>query len=310
MNDIVCLNGVFLPRQEARISPDDRGFHFADGVYEVIKYYRGKPFRLADHLERLSASLSAVGISYSDLDGLPALFVRLLQVNNLSEADAAVYLQISRGTHFRVHHFPEIPEPTVYAFCYPFPSFTEKLENGISTITAEDIRWLRCDIKSVALLPNSMLYQQAVVRGAGECILIRAGMVTEATHSSVFAVWDGIVITHPLSNLILPGITRKVLLEICRSEGIPVEEKAVPVADLDTVDDLMVCGTGGEVMPVITVDGKKVGTGTPGPVTRWLQKRFFDQVSDRCGVGPAELGLDFLLAPGLKLPPPRHRMES
>jgi D-alanine transaminase len=278
MSEMVYLNGTFLERREAKISPDDRGFHFADGVYEVVKYYQGEPFRMEDHLRRLQNSLKEVQIDYDQTDKLPSVFNELLKLNVLKKQDAAVYLQISRGASQRVHHFPANLSPTVYAFAFPFPSFSENLEKGIKVTTSEDIRWLRCDIKSVSLLPNSMLYQQAVEQGAGECVLIRNGMVTEATHSSVVGVKDGMLITHPLTNLILPGITRKVVLEIALESGIPVKEEAISAEELYALDELIICGTGSEVMPVVQVDDRLVGDGKPGPVTRFFQKKFFEMV--------------------------------
>ncbi len=282
MSELVFLNGNFVPREKALISADDRGFQFADGVYEVIKYYGGKPFRMKNHLDRLRHSLGEVQIRYAGLAGLPGIFDDLLVQNGLVGKDAAVYLQISRGAHPRVHHFPGIPEPTVYAFAFPFPSFTTMLEEGIRVITAEDIRWLRCDIKSVSLLPNTMLYQQAVESGAGECILFRNGMVTEATHSSVLGVKNGTVITHPLSNLILPGITREVVLEICRENGIPVLEESIPDEVLQGLDEVFLTGTGSEVMPVVQVNNRMIGKGKPGPLTCFLQEKFFEKVKIEC----------------------------
>jgi D-alanine transaminase len=276
MNEKVYLNGTFLDRKEAKISPDDRGFHFADGVYEVVKYYQGKPFRMEDHILRLQRSLFEVGIMVDQTGQLPFIFDKLLEMNDLRQQDAGIYLQISRGVHQRVHHFPANISPTVYAFAFPFPSFTGPLENGIKVITSEDIRWLRCDIKSVSLLPNSMLYQQAVEKGAGECVLIRNGMVTEATHSSVIGVKDGMLITHPLSNLILPGITRKVILEIALESEIPVKETPVTEDELYKLDELIICGTGSEVMPAVQINDRLVGDGKPGSVTRFLQKKFFE----------------------------------
>ncbi|SHE47024.1 D-alanine transaminase [Mariniphaga anaerophila] len=278
MSELVYLNGEFLPKENATISPNDRGFVFADGVYEVIKYYNGKPFRYEDHLARLKRSLNEVQIGFKNLAELEHIFHRLLNENNLAETQSGVYLQISRGANKRVHNFPAGITPTVYAFAFPMPSFTEKLEKGISVITREDIRWLRCDIKSVALLPNTMLYNQAVESGAGECILIRDGKVTEATHSSVLAVKDGTVITHPLSNLILPGITRKVILEICGANNIPVEERAVSEKELFDVDELIIAGTGSEITPVIQVNNTPVGNKKPGEITRLLQHKFFEMV--------------------------------
>lgn len=282
MGDLVFLNNRFIPREEALISADDRGFHFADGVYEVIKYYSGIPFRMEDHLDRLRNSLGEVRIAYDGVERLPGVFERLLEENGLTGKEAAVYLQITRGAHPRVHHFPVIAEPTVYAFSFPFPSFTGQLETGIRVITAADIRWLRCDIKSVSLLPNTMLYQQAVEQGAGECVLVRDGWVTEATHSTVMAVRKGVVRTHPLSPLVLPGITRKVVLELCRESQIPVVEEALSAVELTAVDELFLTGTGSEIMPVVQVDGYPVGKGQPGPVTRKLQDAFFRKVKGEC----------------------------
>jgi D-alanine transaminase len=278
MSETVYLNGAFLPKEKAALSPDDRGFIFADGVYEVIKYYSGKPFRYTDHLDRLERSLKETQIGIEDLTGLEPIFNKLLQENNLTGIHAGVYLQITRGTNKRVHHFPGGIQPTVYAFAFPLPSFTENLEKGIKVITCEDIRWLRCDIKSVALLPNTMLYNQAVEAGAGECILIRDGKVTEATHSSVLAVKNGMVITHPLSNLILPGITRKVILEICAANRIPAEEQAFSETELFEMDELMIAGTGSEITPVIQINNAPVENKKPGEITRFLQQKFFEMV--------------------------------
>ena len=156
------------------------------------------------------------------------------------------------------------------------------LEEGIRAVAAEDIRWLRCDIKSVALLPNTMLYQQAMEQGAGECILIRDGKVTEATHSSVLGVMKGVLVTHPVSRLILPGITRNVVLEICREKGISFREEAIKAEELYSLDELMVSGTGSEVIPVIQVDDRIIGDGKPGPLTRFLQQQFFEKVKIEC----------------------------
>ncbi|MDD2380195.1 MAG: D-amino-acid transaminase [Mariniphaga sp.] len=278
MSEMIYLNGSFIPKEEGSISPDDRGFVFADGVYEVIKYYRGRPFRFEDHLLRLKRSLSEIQIDLNGLAGLEAIFNRLLHENKLAGSDAGIYLQITRGVNRRVHHFPTDMEPTIYANSFAFPSFRENLENGIKVVTREDIRWLRCDIKSIALLPNTMLYNQAVEAGAGECLLIRDGKVTEATHSSVLAVMDGTVYTHPLSNLILPGITRKVVLEICAGNNIPVKEQAVAENDLTMVDELMVVGTGSEITPVIQVNDHPVKNKKPGEITRFLQRKFFEWV--------------------------------
>ncbi|MFW6290081.1 MAG: D-amino-acid transaminase [Mariniphaga sp.] len=278
MNELVYLNGNFIPRSSASISPDDRGFLFADGIYEVIKYYNDKPFGYTHHIQRLKRSLGQIDIEIDNIDGFEEIFRQLLERNNFKNTHAGIYLQITRGVYNRVHHFPADIKPTVYAFAFQLPSFTRNLEQGIKVITHPDIRWLRCDIKSVSLLPNTMLYNKAVESGAGECILIREGTVTEATHSSVLAVKNGTVVTHPLTNLILPGITRKVVLEICAANNIPVEERPVGEKELDDLDELMIVGTGSEITPVTEINNKPVANKKPGEVTRFLQQKFFELV--------------------------------
>ncbi len=278
MMETVYLNGEFLPRSDAKISPDDRGFIFADGIYEVIKYYRGKPFRYNDHLERLKRSLKEVSIECNGLEKLELIFSELLHRNNLISVQAGIYLQITRGVNPRVHYFPKEITPTLYAFAFPLPSAKEKLENGIKVITQEDIRWQRCDIKSVSLLPNTMLYNNAVNNGAGESILVRNGIVTEATHSSVLGIKNGGVITHPISNLILPGITRKVIFEICSSEGINFEEHLITEQKLFELDEIIIAGTGSEITPVVQVNDTFIGNNKPGEITRFIQKKFFEMV--------------------------------
>lgn len=276
MSEKVYLNGEFISADNACVSPNDRGFIFADGIYEVIKYYNGKPFRYADHIERLKRSLGEIKIDTGGVDEFEDIFKQLLELNNLNAVHAGVYLQITRGKFKRVHHFPPEAKPTVYAFVFALPSVTNNLENGIKVTTHQDIRWLRCDIKSISLLPNTMLYNQAVDAGAGECILIRDGIVTEATHSSVLAVKNRTLFTHPLSNLILPGITRKVILEICAHNNIRVVETAIAEKDLYTMDELMIAGTGSEITPVISINDTPVANKKPGALTRFLQQKFFE----------------------------------
>ena len=276
MNEIVYLNGSWVEREQAALSPDDRGFIFADGVYEVTKFYKGKAFRMSDHLERLKRSLQEISIDYPEIDQLEKISFELLQRNNMTDADAGVYWQITRGAHARVHHFPANVKPGFYAFVYPLPSASEKLQKGIKVIVQDDIRWKRCDIKSVSLLPNTMLYNEAVKNGAGESILVRDGFVTEATHSSVFAVKDGVLITRPLSNLILPGITRKVVMEICAKNQIPLEERLFTQNELFEMDEVFICGTGSEITPVVQTNEKLIGGNKPGPLTLKIQQLFFD----------------------------------
>lgn len=277
MAEFVYLNGSLIAKNQAFISPDDRGFNFADGVFEVIKYYHGKPFRYHDHIERLERSLREVRIDFKDCDQFEVVFQNLLEKNELTNQDAGIYLQITRGSHTRIHRFPENISPTVYATVFPFPANSEQLEKGIKVITAEDIRWLRCDIKSIALLPNVLTAQDAAEQDAAETIFIRNGMVTEASHSSVLGVKDGIVYTHPDSNLILPGITKKVVMEFCRANGIRVIEVGILASDLAGMDEMMIAGTGSEVTPIVKINEMIIRDGKPGPVTRYIQDKFLEQ---------------------------------
>jgi D-alanine transaminase len=272
---IVYLNGSFISKDEAFISTDDRGFYFADGVYEVIKYYRGLPFCFQDHMNRLKNSLAGVRIDF-DISILQSLCDRLIEDNLLKNENAGVYIQITRGVAPRIHRFPgKDVKPTLFIRAFTMPAFLNDQKNGIRVITREDIRWLRCDVKSIALLPNTMLFQQAVEQNAGECFLLRNGNYTEATHSNIMAVIQGTVNTHPDSNLILPGITKKVVIRLCDELCIPVTERPVSGSETSTFDECFITGTGSEIMPVVEIDGNAVGNGKPGPVTKRLQEEFF-----------------------------------
>ncbi len=277
MAEIVYLNGNFIPKNEAFVSPEDRGFNFADGIYEVIKYYGGKPFRYADHMERLRRSLREVRIDFDGLDQLERVFRSLLEQNGLANQEAGIYLQITRGSQTRIHRFPENIKPTVYATAFPFTSKWDQLENGVKVITTEDIRWLRCDIKSISLLPNVLAAEKAHEQDAVEAIFIRNGIVTEGSHSSFMAVKNGTVYTHPDSNLILPGITKIVIREICTANNIPLVEEGIPASELASMDEMMIIGTGSEVTPVMQINETLVGSGKPGPVTLFIQEKFFNQ---------------------------------
>jgi len=277
MSETIYLNGKLIPKTKASISPEDRGFNFADGIYEVIKYYNGKPFRYADHMDRLRRSLREIRINFDDFDQLETMFQTLLVQNGLASQEAGIYLQITRGSHTRIHRFPENIKPTVYATVFPFASKPDQLENGVKAITADDIRWLRCDIKSISLLPNVLFAQEAEEHDAAETIFIRNGIVTEGTHSSFMAVKNGVVYTHPDSNLILPGITKKVIIEICKIHDIRLVEEGIPASELAGMDEMMIVGTGSEVTPIVQLDDKPVGNGKLGPVTRFIQEKFFEQ---------------------------------
>lgn len=275
MNTIIYLNGDFIPGNQAFISPDDRGFHFADGIYEVIKYYRGKSFCFVDHISRLKRSVTAVKIRFTAFDQLEELCHEMIRFNKMENEFAGIYLQITRGVCPRMHRFPdETVKPTVYMNAYPLPPFINELKHGIKVILREDIRWHRCDIKTVMLLPNSMMFQEALDSGARECFFIREGRFTESTHSNVFGVKGGAVYTHPDSNLVLPGITKKIILRICKKTGIPARETPIQADDYVSYDEFFISGTGSEVMPVIQIEDTLIGNGKPGPVTRRIQQEF------------------------------------
>ncbi len=274
MSDIVFFNGAYLQRDEVRISPDDRGFLFADGIYEVVRFYRGKPFELAAHSTRMVDGLGSLRIRGVDASAVERLALELIVRNGLSDSDALLYLQITRGVAPRVHHFPDPEvEPTVFALVRAFRSSVDPAV-GVPVITAPDHRWTRCDIKTVALLPNCMAAQEAHEREAYEAVLVRDGVALEGTRSSFFAVVDGEVRTAPRSNYILPSVTRAVTLELCREHGIPCDEKPILIEELERADELFLAGTTTEILPIVRVDDREVGDGRPGPIALQLARLF------------------------------------
>jgi D-alanine transaminase len=274
MSTTVYLSGAYLPKDKAHLSPDDRGFLFADGIYEVVRSYGGTLFGLEPHLNRMANGLAALRITGVDVAELATVCRELLERNELERADALVYLQITRGAAPRTHFFPDPPtSPTVYATTMRFqPKGDPAL--GVKVITAPDQRWTRCDIKSVALLPNCLAAQTAREAGASEALLVRDGVVLEGTHTSFFAVIDGVVRTAPLSNYILPSITRQAALDLCVRHGIPALPAPVFLHDLAAADELFLAGTTMEIMPIVEVDGHPVGSGAPGPVAGRLLALF------------------------------------
>jgi D-alanine transaminase len=282
MSVTIYFNGTFVPKGDVRISPDDRGFLFADGVYEVVRAYRGRFFQMEPHLRRLEQGLCALSIAGVRVADLRDVFRQLLAKNGLGDADATVYLQITRGAAPRVHAFPDPPvSPTVYAEAKPFKPRGDPAV-GVSVITMPDIRWARCDIKTVALTANCLANQRAKEAGAIEAVFVRDGVAIEATASSFFAVVDGEVRTAPKSNYILPSISRQVVLDVCQREGIPHRETPVFVDDIWRAPELFLAGTTLEVMPVVRVDGRTVGDGKPGPVAGKLHM-LFQRETERAG---------------------------
>lgn len=277
---LAYFNGQFMPPEDIRISPDDRGFLFADGVYEVVRSYHGKLFQLEGHLARLRRSLQAIQIHGVDVEGLGGVAEQLLERNGLQAADGTVYFQITRGVAPRKHAFPaKGTRPTVYLSAAALPVPEDKLARGVHAILVPDIRWARCDVKSVALLPNVLANEQARAQGAEEALFVRDGVVTEGSHSNFAAVFDGELVTHPKTNYILAGITREIVLELCETSGIPVRESPIFEQDLERAEEAMVLGTTTEVMPIVAIGSRRVGNGTPGPLTRKLQDAFRELIA-------------------------------
>ena len=278
---IVYLNGQYLPNTEARVSVDDRGFLFADGVYEVSPAYQGRLFRFDKHLERITRGLSELRIAFNP-SGLAGVHERLLGDNELDDREVAyVYVQVTRGVAPRGHAFPDpAVNPTVYAFAREFKRPARaQWEDGFAAITVPDRRWARVDVKTIGLLPNVLAQQAAVEAGASDALLVKDGIAIEGAHSNFFAVIGGTLVTHPTSNAILPGITRAYVLELARELEVPVEERAIQIEELWTADEAFFTGTTTEVRPTVKVDGRAIGKGRPGPVTRLLFEAFLDGVS-------------------------------
>jgi D-alanine transaminase len=276
MEEIIYLNKQFISKDKACISINDRGFHFADGVYEVVKFYKNRPFRFSEHLVRLKRSLKEVRIEYPEISNLKNISNELIRVNELKNCYAAIYIQITRGSHPRNHQFPENISPTICIESFSMMTRKEQLIEGIKVITRPDIRWLRCDIKSVSLLANVLMMQEAVELGAKECIFVRNGIITEGTRSNVLGVKNGKIVSHPDSNYILPGITKSAVRDICAENSIEFTEKPFKEEEINKLDELMVAGTGNEITPVVRVNDAMIGDGYPGPVTRFIQKKFFE----------------------------------
>ncbi len=263
---IVYLNGEFLPQSQAKVSVLDRGFVFADGIYEVIPAYGGRLFRLGEHLQRLQNSLDGVRLA-NPLDDIEwdRILGELIKRNG--GGDQSLYLQITRGVAKRDHGFPPDTPATVFAMSNPLkPVDAALLKSGVKAITLEDIRWRFCNIKSIALLPNVLLRQQALEQGAAEAILIRNGLVTEGSASNVFIVRKGVIMTPPKSEFLLPGITRDLIVELSQRHGVPCEERDIPEAWLEEADEMWLSSSLKELLPITTLNDKSVGSGSPGPV--------------------------------------------
>ncbi|MGM0903323.1 MAG: D-amino-acid transaminase [Bacillota bacterium] len=279
----VLLNGELLERSKASIDIEDRGYQFGDGVYEVIRVYNGKMFTEEEHLDRLWASAASIGIEipYSKKE-LQEQLKLLIEKDQL--VIGTVYLQFTRGISPRKHPFPaNRVTPTFVAYTREVGRPVEKLQSGVKAIITDDIRWLRCDIKSLNLLGNLLANQKAAEAGCDEAVLHREGRVTEGSHSNISIVKGGKVYTHPANHFILNGISRRVMIEICKREEIPFIEEPFTVEELTQADEIFLTGTTVEVMPVVELAGKSISGGKPGPLTRKLQELFKSEIELQCG---------------------------
>ncbi len=277
---IVYLNGDYVPADQAKISVDDRGFLFADGVYEVVRVYGGRAFRMVAHLDRMAHGLDDLEIELPSLDELDDVVEKLLDDNELRSGDAKVYLQVTRGCAPRMHAFPPDCVPSVFAAASKLTPHPDRFfADGVDAITLADTRWSRCDIKSIALLPNVLANQRAHAAGAFEALFVRDGIVLEGSHSNLWAVFDETLVTYPACNYILSGITRDEVFDIAEAEGIAAGEGLIPEERLLDADELFLSGTTTEIMPVVRVDGVEVGAGRPGPVTLRLQEVYRERTA-------------------------------
>ena len=274
--DIVHLNGEFMPLADARVPVLDRGFIFGDGVYEVIPVYSRHAFRLVEHLHRLQKSLDSIRLANPHSDAEWSQLVHEMIERNDGD-DQSIYFQITRGVAKRAHEFPAQVKPTVFMMSTPLVTPPqEQIDHGIACITGTDFRWLKCDVKSVALLGNCLLKQTAVDAGAAEIVLFRDGHLTEAAACNVLVVQDGVLLAPPKDNLILPGITYNVVLELAAANQIPLEMRAASEQEVRAAQEIWITSSTKEVLAVTRLDGAAVGDGKPGPLFRRMHALYQD----------------------------------
>jgi D-alanine transaminase len=260
------LNGEFLPLAEAKISVLDRGFIFGDGVYEYVPIYGGKAYRLAEHLQRLTRTCQEIGLKNPYTDARWSEIVNQLAAMHGSH-NQGIYWQVTRGVAKRDHSFPKDTEPTVFMMSNPLVSPTpEQVAQGVPAVTFPDVRWHRCDLKTISLMGNVLAKQYATEHNAAEVVMLRDGMVTEASTSNVFLVKNGEILSPPKDNLILPGITLCAVYDHAQALGLTLNVRPVTEAELWACDELWLSSSSKEVLAITSLDGKPVGTGQPGPV--------------------------------------------
>lgn len=284
MSMLVYLNGQWLPSDKATVSVEDRGFMFGDGIYEVVRYYNQRPIAMAEHAQRLERNLAAIRIELpADHPGFDQLSDELLRRNNMP--DAAVYWQVTRGAAPRKHPFPPAgTKPTVLVMAYPAPAFVHDAPTPVlRAITRPDIRWQRCSIKAITLLPNVLDTQAAVDQGCHEAVLVRDdGTVTEGTARSIYIAEKDVLYTHPLDGRILDSITRSIFNRLAAEAGCEVREEYFTSERLHSADEIIAVGTTTEVASILELDGRAVGDGKPGPIATQMFKAFRHWVAQQC----------------------------
>ncbi|WP_428910941.1 D-amino-acid transaminase [Niallia sp. Krafla_26] len=276
------FNGKYIPLDEPVIPIEERGHQFGDGVYEMIRVYKGKPFKLNEHVERLFNSANAINLPLeNDKSYFIDLILHTIKVSGLLEC--TVYLQITRGIATRNHIFPDVPVSISMTVKEITPLDPALYENGVNVIFHEDERWANCYIKSLNLLPNVLARQKANEKGCFEAILYRDEWVTEGSSSNVFIVKNGIVYTTPLSKRILEGVTRGVVIQICKKHDIHSIEKSFTKNQLLDADEVFITNTTGEIIPIVKVDNVKIGPGIPGKVTKRLHRLFIQEIMNEIG---------------------------
>ncbi|MBV6522632.1 MAG: D-alanine aminotransferase [Gemmatimonadaceae bacterium] len=287
MASVVFLNGEFLPREEAKLSVDERGFLFGDGIYEVTRVVGGRLFESGRHLKRMWRGARELRLNVTmSSEALIDAHLRLLRENGLTDGEAYVYLQITRGAAPRTHHFPPAGTPvTVYLSATRFLPPDEKRAAGVSAVTYPDYRWSRCDLKTVNLLPAVMAKQHAADHDAFESIFVRGAVLTEGSHTNVFGVLDGELRTYPNSNFVLPGVTRDLVVELAKGLDFPVNETPIYTHEVPQLTELFLTGTTSDVMPIVRLDGAVVGDGVPGPIARQLHEALVARMAEAAPLG-------------------------
>ncbi len=278
-DSIVYLNGEYVRLGDARISVLDRGFIFGDGIYEVVPAYLGKPFRMEGHLARLLRSLDAVGLETGwSREDWKNLILDMLAREGRGR-DVMLYLQVTRGVAKRDHPFPKGVRPTVFCMVAPFARVGEVRETGLRTISLEDIRWHRCDIKSVSLLGNVLARQAAVEAGVDDVIQFRDGLLSEASAANVWVARQGVLLAPVRDHHVLEGVRYGLLEELAQARGIPFQCRPIPRSEVAEADELMLTSATKEILPILWHDGRPVGSGRPGPVYRALREAYDEAIA-------------------------------